>query len=62
VAIGEGYFLHPWPNPEGEGGWPELGSSKYLRATEAHHVLYHSKKRDEIMQIVNVYTEVHDLG
>lgn len=62
VAIHEGDYLHPFPDPEGEGGWPELGPGKYLRATEVHHFLYDSESKEEITQEINVYTEVHDLG
>lgn len=64
-AIGQGDYLHPFPSSldeHPESGWPELGPSKFLRATEVHHVLSDPEGKNEITHMVNVYTEVHDLS
>lgn len=59
-SIRKGDFLHPFPRPDGENGWQELGPSSYLRATEVHHKFYDPVDKDYISHILVVYTEVYE--
>jgi hypothetical protein len=61
AAISEGDYLHPFPRPDETSGWPELGSHKYLQATEVHHKLYDSEDGEQITHIVEVYTKLHEV-